>query len=756
MRRAPKLPCLPGFNFDTSRIGQTKFPRSHVFEKIHEGVYYLAEEPGEPQFRDDPSVYPRGEAQVLPTWLAFDGQRLMFKAYFQETVQERWQACFQVRVVMITYFLEDGTMKIVEPAIDNSGLEQGVLLRRQRIPLPSPVKNRYYDILDLNIGKEPEIFGRVYRIVDCDKFTRRFLTRMGIPVPDPIEIPNDHYNERREMFQYKFAKKPNRRSDTLGKFLKNDRKVLRFYGYWDDTINAFGLIHDLEIHFFLADDTMELKEINPPDAGRENGAALVKKMKIPKFFTSINPIGSADPFTVLNVFGENTARSYYMIDSLNTGTKAQEYYKENDLTIGAQLDIFGRKVVITDMDPFTREYYRTKYGINDFEPLERPKDDRCDYTEKKNIPPHNGFGSYDDSLCNCFSVTPKAPKVDVVRIHEYDNQILRFRAKMISNIPDNDLRHFLIKVFTEDDTISIFELARENSGFETRLFQSRMKVMLPGQDIYSSEKPEYYEPPDFYIGGRVNLSGFQFQITAADDFALSYMEKHCDKFPKANAKLIMKKIREALGPVYREFIAEFGPKCNDDGVWEYRRLREAMCKYLGDQIVEHEIITIARAHSSDEKRNFITREFVRRLIHTEITRLLWNELDRLKEYIHHVDEARTGYLPRSELWTILRGSKIPVDPEILNLMLDHLNKNVDGLIDYQDMLQFMDTTINPITPMQSVSVKTSLWWASEKDPNRGAGLDWCSFLNDLDIKENDPAPQTLAIPSVPSYSVEGN
>lgn len=49
----------------------------------------------------------------------------MFKAYFQETVQERWQACFQVRVVTITYFLEDGTMKIVEPSTDNSGLEQG-------------------------------------------------------------------------------------------------------------------------------------------------------------------------------------------------------------------------------------------------------------------------------------------------------------------------------------------------------------------------------------------------------------------------------------------------------------------------------------------------------------------------------------------------------------------------------------------------------------------------------------------------------
>lgn len=74
----------------------------------------------------------------------------------------------------------------------------GVLVRRQRIPLPDPVKYRYYDILDLNIGKEPEFFGRVYKIIDCDVFTRKFLNRMGIPVPDPIELPRDPLYERQK------------------------------------------------------------------------------------------------------------------------------------------------------------------------------------------------------------------------------------------------------------------------------------------------------------------------------------------------------------------------------------------------------------------------------------------------------------------------------------------------------------------------------------------------------------------------------
>ena len=49
----------------------------------------------------------------------------MFKAFFQETVQERWKTAYQVRVVFISFFLEDGTMKISEPSVNNSGLEQG-------------------------------------------------------------------------------------------------------------------------------------------------------------------------------------------------------------------------------------------------------------------------------------------------------------------------------------------------------------------------------------------------------------------------------------------------------------------------------------------------------------------------------------------------------------------------------------------------------------------------------------------------------
>lgn len=56
--------------------------------------------------------------------------------------------------------------------------------------------------------------------------------------------------------------------------------------------------------------------------------------------------------------GEDSIRGHYTIDPLNTGKLNREFYKENELGIGAQINVFGRLIVITDMDAFTKEYYR--------------------------------------------------------------------------------------------------------------------------------------------------------------------------------------------------------------------------------------------------------------------------------------------------------------------------------------------------------------------------------------------------------------
>lgn len=77
-----------------------------------------------------------------------------------------------------------------------------------------------------------------------------------------------------------------------------------------------------------------------------------------QFYSGLQPIGAGNHFTVLNVLGEDAKHSYYMMDSLGTGNTSNDYYKDNELGIGAEINIFGRRIIITDMDAFTKQYYR--------------------------------------------------------------------------------------------------------------------------------------------------------------------------------------------------------------------------------------------------------------------------------------------------------------------------------------------------------------------------------------------------------------
>ena len=70
--------------------------------------------------------------------------------------------------------------------------------------------------------------------------------------------------------------------------------------------------------------------------------------------------------TVLNVFGPMGHGGRYILDSLKTGAVYEDFYTSADLVLGAVVNVWGRKLVICDCDDFTKEYYRTKFGIGKF------------------------------------------------------------------------------------------------------------------------------------------------------------------------------------------------------------------------------------------------------------------------------------------------------------------------------------------------------------------------------------------------------
>ena len=74
-----------------------------------------------------------------------------------------------MREVSIFYYLEDDSISVVEPVADNSGIPQGKLIKRQR--LPKNDLGEFWHWKDLNLAIDVTFYGKVFHIYNCDKWT---------------------------------------------------------------------------------------------------------------------------------------------------------------------------------------------------------------------------------------------------------------------------------------------------------------------------------------------------------------------------------------------------------------------------------------------------------------------------------------------------------------------------------------------------------------------------------------------------------
>lgn len=79
---------------------------------------------------------------------------------------------FRIRKCLIYYYLSDGTIHVTEPRIENSGIPQGIFIKRQRIPRTVGIEEDYISWEDINLASNLNLYERVFRVTDCDDFTR--------------------------------------------------------------------------------------------------------------------------------------------------------------------------------------------------------------------------------------------------------------------------------------------------------------------------------------------------------------------------------------------------------------------------------------------------------------------------------------------------------------------------------------------------------------------------------------------------------
>jgi EF-hand domain-containing protein 1 len=119
---------------------------------------------------------------------------------------------------------------------------------------------------DLCLGMNLNVYGRVFRIVDCDDFTRQFYADQGAELGVAESFPDDKFATTRAMINFKqnppdlaehknyieVLLKGGRPNKNLQSFRANDRNVLSFRIRWSDT-SYDGGEKFYTLNFFLSD-----------------------------------------------------------------------------------------------------------------------------------------------------------------------------------------------------------------------------------------------------------------------------------------------------------------------------------------------------------------------------------------------------------------------------------------------------------------------------------------------------------------------
>jgi hypothetical protein len=526
------LPFLPGYRVEVGRkdryhkqhmfdvsngvrvdISRDTIPASQNDHRAAMGIHPLAITAVPKDYKDAMDAKfntPDATMSRMPAWVAYDRKVLRFYGYFKEAVHSSPSETWRVRKCVIYFYLEDDSMHIGEPNIENSGIPQGVFVKRHRIPKSD---NTFYKVDDLYIGAELPVYGRVFRLVDCDVFTRAFYTQNGVDLGGAEDYPLDPFTKKQTSHSHtnhkmmnplktymeaSLGRQINQSIEATQKFLRNDGKVLRFYCQWDDD-KMYGEKKPYILHFFLADETVEVQEIQQPNSGRDPFPSLLKRQKLPKDFKQIG--------SDINRIGTRGEESHV------------QYYGEEDFRVGCNVQVYGRTLLICGADDFTINYYMQNYGLTSANFPRINMDDDPEPISRLEPPPHTGFGSEEDSLGSYLYLMPKVPKQDFKKFMENDGMILRFLGRFINPSKVDAGRRFILNYYLNNDTIQIFEKFERNSGFVGGKFLERDRVKNPATN-------EYFQPMDLFVGANVEVNKYKFQLLDADEYTRKFMSNN--------------------------------------------------------------------------------------------------------------------------------------------------------------------------------------------------------------------------------------
>nr|CEL67105.1 TPA: CG11048, related [Neospora caninum Liverpool] len=462
----------------------------------------------------------------LPASDLMEHKVLRFFCFFKSHVDEDKTQNIRVRKCHLYYYLEDDTVQIEEPQIDNSGLRHGTLIKRHRIQNASD-PTVYISPSDLRIGKEITIYGVTLRMADCDEFTRNWYKQSGNEQPPPEEIPQDSFVKMRRLSELHNCKVPmtydkQYREVMLGggfvnqdmqQFMEKDRMVCRFFASYDDSLSTIFERRLMVILFYLCDDTIEIREHLPPNSSRPHFPVYFRRRKLPK--TKVGPLGPCDPLL-----------------------KKEDYFQITDFKVGSVMRMLDVDLFIYDADGFTREYFRRELkteldpAVNVCIELPSPPDPP--------VPLPTGYGTESDSMTSVKYIVPKQRIEQYKKSNELDGKCLRYLAHLLEPLaPGQKKRLFCIEYHLADEQVAITEIHQRNVGVAGGKF-------LQKGSYRHEQTHQILRPCDFVMGEEICINRHSFQVIDADQFTRTYMKTGDIGSSQSDLHRILQRLRDSM------------------------------------------------------------------------------------------------------------------------------------------------------------------------------------------------------------------
>jgi len=569
----------------------------------------------------------------VPAWDALDRHVLRFNGYFKEAVIETNLENYRVRKVVIYYYLEDDTMQITEPRQDNSGIPQGTLIRRHRFPGPS---GGYLKVENLLIGTDLQLYGRTIRMTNCDPFTREYYAHIGIEQDEPHTEEIDPFISTREDMKTREAKAPRTyekvyREAMLGgghinadmqQFLEKDRKVLRFYAVIDDLATPQFERRPFTLLFFLADDTMEIRELYPLNCGRDNFPIYFKRGKMARGDVEVHGPQSQP-------------------------RKKSEFVHGHEFSVGAMVNLSCNQYFIYDADEYTRQYFHEELGMQLDPKVDVQLPERA--VPRPATPPYNGYGSWDDSMASVLDLIPKKPKKDFVKLFNHEGKILRFTARFADPKPEDINRLFVFNFHMFDDTLSIHEPPQRNLGIVTgRFLEKNIHMNQETGDLFKAE--------DFLPGNIVSVFNHRFEMLDFDEYTRKTLENPDMVHSKFDLAVVMEKLKESMRqqfPLVRDIFRRFD---NDkDGVLTFAEFKAALAKH-GFQLSEDEVMIVMKHFDTRNDGQISYNEFCDTILDEDYTTEMLKTKPHLDQRFdpEYAERAHAKTADRDETREVLR------------------------------------------------------------------------------------------------------